>query len=357
VTSTPYAARYDLLVSDLYGADTTQPSNTIYPCDNGDCSNWKTFIDRVVADVKASGVTVAYDIWNEPDGTGFWQRGVNSAQYYQMWDTAVTEIRRLSPSATIVGPSYSGYNHTWLDGFLGQTKTDGTVPGVLNWHFGTDPAADSADAAGLVSAHGLAPIPQSINEYLFSNQQTAAYTAWFLDRLAVSGVGTAAHAIWTDCCGAGTLDSVLTGTGSNAAPTGQWWVYRAYASLSGAMVSASSGNAGIAVAASADQSLGQAVALIGNNSGQTGTTTIAVNGLVSTPWLTAGGTVHATLQRIPDQTPLSNPVTVSDSDVTISNGSISIPAAFQSGTDAFWLTLSPHGIASSGGGTTIVDGM
>src|SRR5882757_5778630 len=142
VTASPYRATYHLLVSDLYGADTTQPPNTVYPCDNGTCANWTSFIDQVVNDVQASGVTVAYDIWNEPDGTGFWQRGVNSAQYYQMWDTAVTEIRRLTSSATIVGPSYSGYNHTWLDGFLGQTKTDGTVPSVLNWHFGTDPAAD-----------------------------------------------------------------------------------------------------------------------------------------------------------------------------------------------------------------------
>jgi hypothetical protein len=356
VTAGPYHATYHLLVSDLYGADTTQPSNTVYPCDNGTCANWTGFIDQVVADVRASGLTVAYDIWNEPDGTGFWQRGVNSAQYYQMWDTAVREIRRLSPSATVVGPSYSGYNHTWLDGFLGQTKTDGTVPTVLNWHFGNDPASDSADAASLVSAHGLAPIPQSINEYLFGNQQNAAYTAWFLDRLAVSGVSTAAHAIWSDCCGAGTLDSVLAGTGSNQAPTGQWWVYRAYASLTGTMVTASSGNAGVAVAAAADQSAGQANVLLGNNSGQTGTTTVTVTGLSATPWLTNGATVHATLQRIPDQTPLSNPVTVSDGDVTISNGSISLPATFQSGTDAFWLTLSPHGTNTGGGTTTIIDG-
>ncbi len=257
VTAAPYHARYDLLVSDLYGAGSSQPANTIEPCDNGDCSNWKAFIDQVVGDIQAAGVTVAYDIWNEPDGTSFWQRGVNSPQYYQMWDTAVNEIRRLNPSATIVGPSYSGYNHTWLDGFLGQTKADGTLPNVLNWHFGTDPAADSQDAAALVAAHGLSPIPQSINEYLFSNQQNSGYSAWFLDRLAVSGVGAAAHAIWSDCCMAGTLDSVVAGTGSLAAPPGQWWVYRAYASLTGAMVSATSGNSGIAVAAAADQSAGQ----------------------------------------------------------------------------------------------------
>ena len=359
VTTAPYQARYDLLVSDVYGAGSSQPADTIEPCDNNDCLNWVTFIDHVVGDVQAAGVSVAYDIWNEPDGTSFWQRGVNSPQYYQMWDTAVREIRRLQPSATIVGPSYSGYNHPWLDGFLGQTKADGTLPTVLNWHFGDDPAADSADAAALVAAHGLSPMPQSINEYLFANQQNSAYTAWFLDRLAASGVGAAAHAIWSYCCQAGTLDSVLAGSGDNAAPTGQWWVYRAYANLTGAMVSASSASPAIAAAAAADQNAGQANVLIGNNSGQTGTTTVAVNGFAAAPWLTAGSAVHATLYRIPDQTPLAAPITVSDQDVTVDNGSISLPVTFQSGTDAFLLTLSPHGVAAPsgpGGSQNIVDG-
>jgi hypothetical protein len=356
VTAAPYNARYDLLVSDLYGAGSSQPANTIEPCDNNNCSNFVTFIDQVVSDVQTSGVTVGYDIWNEPDGTSFWQRGVNSAQYFQMWDTAVREIRRLAPSALIVGPSYSGYNHTWLDQFLGQTKTDGTVPNVLNWHFGSDPVADSQDAANLVGAHGLSPIPQSVNEYLFNDQQTAGTTAWWLDRFAQSGVGAAAHAIWNTCCFAGTLDDVLAGSGSLAAPTGQWWVYRAYASLTGNLVSASSGNSGIAVAAAADQNANQANILIGNNSGQTGTSTITVNGLGSTPWLTAGSTVHATLERIPDATPLSTPIVISNGDLTVNNGSISLAAAFQAGTDAFWLVISPHGVPGPTGGPTSIDG-
>ncbi|HEV3169764.1 MAG TPA: hypothetical protein VGZ32_05475 [Actinocrinis sp.] len=242
VTAAPYNARYDLLVSDLYGAGSSQPANTIEPCDNGDCSNWIVFIDQVVSDVKTAGVIIVYDIWNEPDGTSFWQRGVNSAQYL-----------------------------------------------------------------------------------------------------------------------AGTLDDTVAGTGNLAAPTGQWWAYRAYGSLTGALISSTSGNSAIAVAA-ADQSTGQANVLIGNNSGQTGTTTVRVQGLGSTPWLTAGSTVHATLMRIPDQTPLSQPITMSDSDVTIDNGSISLPVAFQAGTDAFWLVLSPHGVApptqpgGSGGTQIVVDG-
>jgi hypothetical protein len=353
VTAAPYNATYHLLVSDVWGADTTQPSSTVYPCDNGDCSNWKAFIDQLVSDVQASGVTVQYDIWNEPDGTGFWQRGVNSAQYYQMWDTAVREIRRLVPSAKIVGPSYSGYNHSWLDGFLGQTKTDNTLPDVLNWHFGDDPANDAADARSLLSAHGVSGIPLTINEYLFSQQQNSAYTAWFLDRLSASGVTGGAHAIWTDCCGAGTLDSLLV----NGQPTGQWWVYQAYAQLSGHLLGTTASN-GIAVAASADSTAHQAYALIGNNSGQGGSATVTFQNLSATSWLLgSNGKVHVKIQRIPDQSPLGAPITVQDSDLTPSGGTLSVPVTLTSGTDAYTVALTAgNGSTGSTGSTVVVDG-
>ncbi|WP_329371893.1 beta-xylosidase [Streptomyces sp. NBC_00669] len=352
VTAAPYHATYHLLVSDVWGADTTQPASTVYPCDNGDCSNWASFIDTLVTGVQASGVNVSYDIWNEPDGTGFWQRGVNSEQYYQMWDTAVREIRRLQPSAQIVGPSYSGYNHGWLDDFLGRTKADGTLPDVVNWHFGDDPAADAADARALLAAHGVSGLPLTINEYLFSQQQNSGYTAWFLDRLAASGVSAAAHAIWTDCCGAGTLDSVLSG----GQPTGQWWVYQAYAQLSGKLLS-TTGSGGVAVAASADAGAQRAFALIGNNSGQGGSTTVDFTNLSATPYLVDNGAVHVTVRRIPDQTALSAPATVFDGDVTPDGGTLHVPVTLLAGTDAYTVTLTPgNGSTGPVTGTVTVDG-
>jgi hypothetical protein len=360
VAAAPYHATYHLLVSDLYGADTTQPSNTIYPCDNGNCANWTTFIDTVVGDVQASGLTnVDFDVWNEPDGTGFWPRGVNSTQYFQMWDTAVREIRRLDPSAVIVGASFSQYNSSFMQTFLSQTKTDGTLPNVLNWHFGDDPVNDTNQTESIESSLGISPIPLTVNEYLFSNQQNAGTAAWWLDRFAQSDITQAAHAIWSNCCTVPSLDSVLSGTGSLAAPTGQWWAYRAAAALSGSMVATTSGNADIAVAASENQSLGQAVALIGNDSGTTGTTTIQVNGLASVPWIQSGGNVHVTLQRIPDQSYLYQPITVTDESLQVVNGSVSLPATFQAGTDAYFLTISPSGtggLHAQAPATTIVDG-
>src|SRR5690349_19217094 len=35
LTQPPYHAQYQVLVSDIYGANGGQPSNTMYPCDNG----------------------------------------------------------------------------------------------------------------------------------------------------------------------------------------------------------------------------------------------------------------------------------------------------------------------------------
>ncbi|WP_236062362.1 GH39 family glycosyl hydrolase [Actinacidiphila acididurans] len=353
VTAAPYRATYHLLVSDVWGADTTQPANTVYPCDNGDCSNWKSFVDQLVSDVRASGVSVTYDIWNEPDGTGFWQRGVNSEQYYQMWDTAVREIHRLDPSAKITGPSYSGYNHGWLDGFLGRTTTDGTLPDVLNWHFGTDPAADAADARALLSAHQIAQLPLTINEYLFSQQQNSAYTAWFLDRLSASGVSAAAHAIWSDCCGAGTLDSLLVG----GQPTGQWYVYQAYAQLSGKLLG-TGGNGATAVAAALDSGTRQVRALLGNNSGQGGTATVTFQNVTAASWLVNNGKVHVKVQRIPDANPLpGGPSTVLDSDVAVNGNSLVVPVSQASGSDAYTVTLTPgNGSTGPVDSTVIVDG-
>ena len=67
-----------MIVSDLYGVDGGQPSNTTYPCDNGDCSNWVAFIDATVGALQASGLPFAYDIYNEPDISVFWPNGESS---------------------------------------------------------------------------------------------------------------------------------------------------------------------------------------------------------------------------------------------------------------------------------------
>ena len=62
---------------------------------------------------------------------------MNSAQYFQMWDTAYREIRRIAPGAQIVGPSFAftpqsnpGEWQTWL----AHVKAAGTVPDMITNH-------------------------------------------------------------------------------------------------------------------------------------------------------------------------------------------------------------------------------
>jgi hypothetical protein len=331
-----YHASYDLLVSDLWGADTEQPGNTVYPCANGDCTNWTSFVDRVVADVQASGLAVRYDVWNEPDGTGFWPPGVNTAQYFQMWDTAVREIRRLVPSARIVGPGLSGWNPGALGTFLDHAKAAGTLPTTLDWHFSGLPVNDAQTARSMLASRGITGIDLSMNEYLFAGDQHAGYQAWYLTQLAKSGISRANHAIWSDCCVAGTLDSVLVRDGSGTLrPTGQWWVYKAYADVSGQLVAVNNnGGSTDAVAAK------NGTVLLGDRTGNTGTVTAVLNGLT--------GRNQVTVQRIPDQGPLDQPLTVSSQ--TVSGGTARISIPWTASTDAYVLKISPAT------GTTTIDG-
>ena len=58
LTASPYNAQYQAILSRPLRHDGSQPSNTMWPCASGNCSNWVTFIDSVVGALKASGVTV-----------------------------------------------------------------------------------------------------------------------------------------------------------------------------------------------------------------------------------------------------------------------------------------------------------
>ncbi|MEW1775141.1 RICIN domain-containing protein [Streptomyces sp. NPDC086777] len=353
LTRSPYHAQYQVLVSDIYGANGGQPSNTTYPCDNGNCANWTSFIDSTVGALQASGLTFSYDIWNEPDISYFWTRGVNSAQYFQMWDTAYREIRRIAPDAQIVGPSLAftpqrnpGEWQTWL----AHVKAAGTVPDMITNHDEgdvDDPVTVSQSLNSALSSAGISPRPLSANEYQPADRQTAGVTAWYLARFAQSGYANAMRGNWV-CCVTPNLTGVLTQSGGSWQPTGNWWALRDYADMTGTLVDTSGQVGSTAIAASEDSTAGRAVAVIGDSNGYTGAASVTFNGLSSVPWLTNAGSVHVTVHRIPDQAPLAAPQTVYDQNVSTSGGSVTVPVTFQASHDAFAVRLTPA--TSSGGG-------
>ena len=353
LTQPPYHAQYQVLLSDIFGADAGQPSNTVYPCTSGNCSNWITFLDTVIPELQATGLKFAYEIWNEPELSIFWGPGVNTTQYFQMWDTAYQQIRSLAPGATIVGPSFaftpqqnSGEWTTWL----AHVKSAGTAPDMISNHNegdGDDPVTVAQALDSDLSAAGLPRIPLSSNEYQPADEQTAGVTAWYLARFAQSGYTNAMRGNWV-CCLTPNLAGVLTDVNGTYEPNGNWWVMRDYADMTGSLVSTSGQVGSTAISAAEDSAAKRSVAIIGDENGYTGATSVTYSGLASVPWLASNGSVNVTVDRIPDQYPLSSPQVVYDQNVSASSGSITVPVTFQAAHDAFAIYLTPGG--SSGGG-------
>ena len=349
VTRAPYHAEYVLMLSDLWGADLTQPGNAVYPCANGDCSNWITFVDDTVAAMQSAGVTVTYEPYNEPNGAGFFPPGIG-AQYWQMWNSAVKEIRRLAPGARIDGPAYAGGPTSAFQTWIQTAKAAGTLPDVISYHLeggGTeDPVAAVSQVDGYLAADGITGITQSANEYIPEDVQNSAYTAWSLDRFAQSGMATAARGEWTNCCASGDLGVTLTHTGGNLVPTGQYWTYRAYADLTGTRV-ATTGSGSTAITAAVDSTKKQAAALIGDSAGFVGQADVSITGFGAVPWLAGGGTTHVEVDRIPDVASLNSPQTVYSGNVAVTNGSVTVPITLGDKHGAYVLFLTPPGSAAA----------
>lgn len=357
VTEAPYHAEYVLMLSDLWGADLTQSSSALYPCNGGDCSNWITFVEDVVAAVKAAGVNVTYEIYNEPNGTNFFPPGIGT-QYYKMWNSGFQEIRSLVPGARIEGPAFASPNpipNSLYQSWLATVKADGTVPNVLSIHLeadGNDPVTAGSELEADLAADDITGVTLSSNEFLPEDQQNAADTAWYLDRFAQSDFSTAARGEWDNCCVSGDEGTILDDTGGDQVPSGQWWAFQAYADLTGQLVS-TTGDANTSISASEESSKDRAVALVADDSGYEGPISVDVSGFGSTSYLESGGVTHVEVDRIHDQAEWGSPQTVYSANLTVTNGSVSIPFIDADADDAYAVYITPPGSTASDTTTSV----
>jgi hypothetical protein len=343
VTRAPYNATFDILVSDLWGSDGSglRPTNIPEPCDDGPgCASWVSFLTELVGKLRADGLLnprVRFDIWNEPAANSyFWPRTMD--QYYEMWNAAVTTIRSLDPRAVIVGPSIANYDHASLLDLLTHFKAAGTVPNILNWHFGDDPVADAADARAIVASLGLPPMPMTINEYLFASQQDPGDSAWWLARLQRSGVQSASHAIWANCCEDPVLDGLLDGSGSSATTTGSYWTFAA-AAATGTLLS-SNGSAKVDLLATRDTGAQRVSALLGSN-GFTGDVQATFTGFGKEPSLANQGAVRVVVTELTNGDQPA-PAAIEDAVQPVVNGSVDVSIPWASPTSAYEVTITPE---------------
>jgi hypothetical protein len=125
-------------------------------------------------------------------------------------------------------------------------------------------------------------------------------------------------------------------------PSGQWWAFRAYADLTGQLVS-TTGTASTAVSAAVDSGKNRAVALVANDSGYQGPVSLAMSGFGSASYLESGGVTHVEVDRIHDQSEWSSPQTVFSANETVSGGAITVPFEDAGAGDAYVVYVTPPG--------------
>jgi hypothetical protein len=352
VNAQPSHGVYDVLVSDVFAAydGSLPPGSATFPCNAANCTNWVSFVTRLVNDISAAGVNVRYDIWNEPDSGFFWPPGYAGTQYFQMWDSAVNTIRGLQPSAVIAGPSVSNFNNTYITQFLNHVKPAGTVPNILNWHFSGLAISDANTVRSDLSSAGITGVQLGENEYVGPSEQNAGMEAWHLGQLARSGILYADHAIWSNCCHVPSLDGAIVQSGGVYRPTGRWWVSKDYADVTGNLASVTASGTTNAVAG-VDQSRGRIAILLGDSAGNTGNLSLTLNGFSSNTWVFGSSGALLSVQRIPDASPLAQPMVVSTQVLASGTTSVTVPITWSASNDAYFVTVTPSTTAQA-----IVDG-
>ena len=340
-----------LLVHDLWGADGYPISR--FPGDNGDWTDYDNFLTRLISDVQATGAPVEWDIWNEPNGSNFWNRP--QSQYFEMWRRGYQRIKAAFPTHLTVGPSIAGVpsNGGWWTPFLDYVKANNVVPEIVSWHsLPGDPVANVAAANSTLDARGIAhPRPYQINEYGLSSEQNPAGGAWYIARLERAGAD-GLRANWAS--GANLHNDLASLLVHNSAdvyqPKGEWWAYQFYGSQTGQIASVTASSAYDAFATKAS---GNAKILVGGG-GTTGNIAVNLQRLDTTSGIVQNNQVRVLVQRIPynNGAAVTGPVTVQDAVVTVANNATTINLSHTTAQDAFTITLlPPDGGSSSNTGT------
>jgi hypothetical protein len=299
-------------------------------------NNWLSVVDQQISKVHASGVSnlASWELWNEPDNTWLSSNGT----FNDFWVRTYREVRAKDATTPIQGPSFSD-NISGMQSFLTNAVATNTVPDIIAWHELSNQqkiAGDVATLTNLEKSLGITPRPIAIEEYAAPSQvgvpgSLVGYIAKF-ERL---GVHDAELAFWN---GYGALGDLLTGTGGQ--PNGAWWLYKWYGDMSGQMVSTvPPAQTGIDGAASYDASQRRLSVIVGGGSGAAAVT---VNGLSSLAGFSGG--VHVKVEYTPSPgrtTAVSGPTTVSEQDLTVTGGSVTVPINSMNAAYGYHLVVTP----------------
>ncbi|KAH7346990.1 glycoside hydrolase superfamily [Pyrenochaeta sp. MPI-SDFR-AT-0127] len=193
-TTRNLGAPFFLLPHDLWGID---KGPAPLPGDNGDWSLYDAFLARLVSDIKRTNIIdgLRIDIWNEPDGGGYWPR--SQAQYLDMWARTYAYLKRELPSVPLAGPATAvgpASDNSVFNGWADFVARNGSVPDIYTWH-DLDPNRVPTVSANyfndLKIRLGLPQRDIVVNEYLAYAEEGPGVVAWYLgqyERLNIRGL-------------------------------------------------------------------------------------------------------------------------------------------------------------------------
>ncbi|KAI1020173.1 hypothetical protein LB503_006202 [Fusarium chuoi] len=185
-----FGAKFICLYETLYGE--WDLNNGPYPGDNGNWTDWDTFTQAVIADMKSYEVSLddfIIEIFNEVDGSWYWTR--SQSQALEMWRRSYNAFRKaFGTDVTIQGPSTSAepkLSNGWWTTFAQYIKTNNCVPDTWTWHMESGGSQNMLEStAGLHSLldhYGLPYNNININEYATASEQVSSGGAWWISQL------------------------------------------------------------------------------------------------------------------------------------------------------------------------------
>jgi hypothetical protein len=187
---------------------------------------------------------VVIEPFNEPEGnmfgTGEWSLDGTSwlddpADYFAAWDTTFRTIKERYPDMRIAGPGTS-ILYGQVKGFMEHAVDAGTVPDIITWHELSHPQRiresveryrgwEAEAFAG--TEHEGTELPVNVNEYAFNyHTSVPGQMIQWMSAIEDSKVD-AMIAFWN--INGNLSDSAVQSNRGN----GQWWLYNAYAQMTG----------------------------------------------------------------------------------------------------------------------------
>lgn len=313
-------------------------------------------IDEIPEDQKEN---LVIEPFNEPEGNMFgdgeWSLNGTSwlddpQAFFNAWDDTYHRIKERHPDIRVAGPGMSILFDQTQE-FLAHTVEAGTVPEIMTWHELTHPQAirDSVEryrgweaTAFDGSSYEGTELPININEYAY-NYHTSVPGQMIQWISAIEDTKVEAMIAFWNINGNLSDSAVQTNRGN-----GQWWLYNAYAHMSGQTVEVAPPNPGenytLQGVASLDKSTSTARVLMG---GADGRAPVDLTGISPE---TFGDSVRVQVREIPwtgqlgDSTP---PQTLADDvyevgddgTVTLDFGSGDLPEIIES--SAYELVVTP----------------